>query len=225
MISNKVITLGSILLAGTFIMAGNGLADETYDARANGPQKTISFNTPVKASFTHEIHTADIGLDCSSCHDSKMAAENRGFAMQRGVAEATGVFTMANMAAGQFCGTCHNGEMAFGVDENCAACHQLPHDPIVWTVPVKAVVFSHNTHINDVGLDCASCHSDVFAMKVGAASASGNYTMQAIYDGQYCGSCHDGETAFASNTQCNSCHIGVKGYNRMMGTAPAAGGH
>ncbi|MBC8209409.1 MAG: hypothetical protein H8E79_09625 [Desulfobulbaceae bacterium] len=225
MINNKIITFATVLLAGSFFLTGNGHAEEAYDVQAYGPKTTIIFNTPVTASFDHKVHTADIGLDCSSCHDSEMVAEKRGFAMQRGVAEATGQFTMAAMAEGQFCGVCHDGDMAFGVDENCAACHQLPDDPIIWTAPVKAVIFSHDQHVNDIGLDCESCHSDVFAMKVGAAPATGNYTMRALNDGQYCGACHDGETAFASNTQCNTCHIGVKGYNRAMGTTPDTGGH
>ena len=39
--------------------------------------------------------------------------------------------------------------------------------------------------------------------------------MASLYEGNYCGACHDGDTAFASNTRCTACHIGVNGYERL----------
>ncbi len=100
-----------------------------------------------------------------------------------------------------------------------------PTEPIVFTKPVKAVIFEHKTHVEEYGLDCDSCHDDPFEMAAGTAEENDDFNMQSLYDGKYCGQCHDGDTAFASNTRCNYCHIGVKGYNRMMGPQPAAGGH
>lgn len=91
-----------------------------------------------------------------------------------------------------------------------------PEAPIVWVQPVKAVVFEHKVHIMDAGLSCDSCHDALFAMENGAAEKNDNFTMAALYKGSYCGSCHDGSTAFASNTQCASCHIGVRGHARLM---------
>ncbi|WP_456432053.1 c(7)-type cytochrome triheme domain-containing protein [Thermosulfuriphilus sp.] len=41
--------------------------------------------------------------------------------------------------------------------------------------------------------------------------------MKSLYEGKYCGACHNGEMAFAANTKCTTCHIGVRGYNRLMG--------
>jgi len=97
---------------------------------------------------------------------------------------------------------------------------------IVFTKPVKAVIFEHKNHIAQ-GLECDSCHSGLFEMATGTAEAKDDFTMASLYKGKYCGSCHDGNTAFASNTRCTVCHIGVKGYNRMNGKAPAGhgGGH
>ncbi len=103
-----------------------------------------------------------------------------------------------------------------------------PKDPIIWTKPVKAVVFYHEKHTKDAGLECDSCHDgEMFEMAAGTAEENEDFTMQSLYDGKYCGACHDGEMAFASNTRCTTCHIGVKGYNRLTGAAPAAsgGGH
>lgn len=99
-----------------------------------------------------------------------------------------------------------------------------PEAPIVFIAPVKAVVFTHKTHTMDAGLECDSCHDSLFAMEIGAAEQNEDYTMQSLYDGQYCGACHDGSTAFASNTRCTVCHIGVKGFDRMQG-GPKANAH
>ncbi len=90
-----------------------------------------------------------------------------------------------------------------------------PTEPIVFTQPVKAVVFDHKMHIEDAGLDCDSCHDDIFEQAAGTAEENGDFTMKSLYEGKYCGACHDGDTAFASNTRCAVCHIGVMGYNRM----------
>lgn len=96
---------------------------------------------------------------------------------------------------------------------------------IVFTKPVKAVVFEHKNHIAQ-GLDCDSCHSGLFEMATGTAEANEDFTMASLYQGKYCGACHDGNTAFASNTRCTVCHIGVKGFNRMSGKpAAGSGGH
>lgn len=92
-----------------------------------------------------------------------------------------------------------------------------PLAPIVWVKPVKSVVFSHKTHTMGAGLDCDSCHDDVFTMEAGASEEAEDFTMASLYEGKYCGSCHDGSTAFASNTRCTTCHIGVRGHARLAG--------
>lgn len=96
-----------------------------------------------------------------------------------------------------------------------------PKDPIVWVKPVKSVVFNHKTHTMGAELDCDSCHDDLFEMEAGAAEANDDFTMATLYDGGYCGSCHDGSTAFASDTRCTTCHIGVRGHARLLGEGGA----
>lgn len=52
---------------------------------------------------------------------------------------------------------------------------------------------------------CYACHPAVFEMKAGANPI----TMDAIRAGQYCGVCHDGDTAWGVGFDtCNRCHIG-----------------
>ncbi|MBA2849697.1 cytochrome c3 family protein [Thermosulfuriphilus ammonigenes] len=93
---------------------------------------------------------------------------------------------------------------------------------IIFTKPVKAVVFDHQKHM-DQGLSCDDCHEGLFEMAAGTAEESGDFTMKSLYEGKYCGACHNGEMAFASNTKCTSCHIGVRGYNRLMGKKEGTG--
>ena len=96
-----------------------------------------------------------------------------------------------------------------------------PAAPIIWTKPVEAVEFHHKTHTMDAGLDCDSCHDDLFVMEAGAAEENDDFTMASLYEGNYCGACHDGSTAFASDTRCTTCHIGVRGHARLKGGAAA----
>ena len=97
-----------------------------------------------------------------------------------------------------------------------------PADLIIWVKPVRSVVFSHKVHTLDTGLDCGSCHDDLFEMEAGAAEEYENFTMATMYEGGYCGACHDGETAFAANTRCTACHIGVRGHARLLGEEDAS---
>ncbi len=188
----------TLTIIATVFLAGNCLATEDYDVKAYGPKSPIIWNTPVKATFEHKVHTMDAGMDCSSCHDDI-------FTMQRGNAVKTKKFTMKAMAEGEFCGACHDGDTAFATDTNCMSCHGTSEEPIIWTVPTKAS-FSHTQHVDEFELECSSCHNSIFAMKAGAAESNKDFSMASFKDGKYCGSCHNGDDAFDSSTQCESCH-------------------
>ncbi len=98
-----------------------------------------------------------------------------------------------------------------------------PEAPIIWMHPVKGVAFLHKIHTMDAGLDCDACHDDLFEMEAGAAEEKDDFVMETIYEGGYCGACHDGDSAFAANTQCATCHIGVMGAMRENGETEEAG--
>jgi c(7)-type cytochrome triheme protein len=108
---------------------------------------------------------------------------------------------------------------------NPAASDEEHGGDIIYTIPLKSVLFSHKTHVEDLDMDCDSCHDDIFEMESLAVQQNSNFTMNSLYEGKYCGVCHDGSTAFASNSQCARCHIGVKGFNRMQGEETGEGGH
>ena len=100
-------------------------------------------------------------------------------------------------------------------EENGEEEAEYPTEPIIFTQPLKAVLFDHKIHVEEAGLSCEDCHEEVFPMEAGSTQENEDFTMEALYNGKYCGTCHDGESAFASNTRCATCHIGVMGLKRL----------
>jgi c(7)-type cytochrome triheme protein len=69
-------------------------------------------------------------------------------------------------------------------------------------VGIPAAVFPHWVH--RVQYRCDACHPRLFEMRKGAAAI----TMQKIDQGEYCGECHNGSTAFKTEFQtCARCHV------------------
>jgi c(7)-type cytochrome triheme protein len=97
---------------------------------------------------------------------------------------------------------------------------------IIYTQPLKSVTFSHKVHVDEKKIGCEQCHAKLFDMQALAVQKKPDFTMKSLYQGKYCGACHDGKAAFASNTQCARCHNGVKGFeaaNAEMKDKPSAG--
>lgn len=64
---------------------------------------------------------------------------------------------------------------------------------------IPDIIFSHPKHT--VWNGCELCHPEIF----GAKKGSTKYTMQDVFDGKFCGSCH-GKVAFP-NDDCQLCHL------------------
>lgn len=227
MSKQKTATLRLLVFLAAFLLAGSSMAEkakDSYDADKYGPEQSIVWDTPVKATFSHQTHTRDLGLSCDACHDGV-------FSMEQGAATKTGKFTMAAFAQGKFCGKCHNGSQAFSASKQCGSCHSAPTGPVVFTYPVKAVAFNHSIHVEKGKLACETCHKTVFTMKKGSvekaerASAAGTDTKREHLEklhARYCGNCHNASQAFGYLTRCTVCHIGVKGYNALQGDGKKA---
>lgn len=219
--TNKASTINLLALAAfltTSLLAHASMAEEAYDADKYGPQEPIVWTTPTKATFTHQTHTMDAGLECDSCHDKI-------FAMEQGSTEKAGNFSMKSFKEGKYCGSCHDGKTAFSTTTQCGSCHTPPETPIVFTSPVKSVSFEHSIHLKKGGLTCEACHKDVFAMKKGSveeAEQTGAHQgdkreyLEKLHN-KYCGTCHNASQAFGYLTRCTVCHIGVKGLESLQG--------
>ena len=203
--------------AGESVAAAEAQPAKEYESF--GDTQIINME-PVKAMFSHKSHVVTAGLSCDSCHPDL-------FERKRGAAKAKGDLNHTAMDAGMYCGACHDGKDAFATTnaKSCKTCHgsdMKQPGVIVFNKPVKGVVFDHKGHV-DMGLSCSSCHDSAFEMRMGAAEEEyKKFNMQALYQGKYCGVCHNGNIAFASNTRCTSCHIGVKGVARMQTADQAA---
>ena len=81
---------------------------------------------------------------------------------------------------------------------------------IFYTEPVNTVLFSHKLHVEQRELSCDLCHARNFDMQALKAQGNPDFTMKSLMEGKYCGACHNGTMAFASNTRCAGCHTGVK---------------
>ncbi|KAF0156339.1 MAG: cytochrome c family protein [Syntrophaceae bacterium] len=82
-----------------------------------------------------------------------------------------------------------------------------PAKGILYTKPLESVIFSHEQHAQK-GTTCATCHSGLFEMEALHVQNKKDFNMDSLYKGKYCGACHNGKKAFASDTQCARCHIG-----------------
>lgn len=81
-------------------------------ALAVGPGKSLEWKTSMgTVVFKGDSH-AGKGMKCVECH-------TKIFKMKKGSA----TMTMADINAGKFCGTCHNGTKAFKPAGNCTKCH------------------------------------------------------------------------------------------------------
>lgn len=70
---------------------------------------------------------------------------------------------------------------------------------------VSPVVFPHWFH--RVRYTCKTCHTD---LNIKLSAGSNKIKMSDIMDGQYCGACHDGETAWGIEN-CELCHSAKQG--------------
>jgi len=78
---------------------------------------------------------------------------------------------------------------------------------ILYTKPVESVIFRHQDHVKKNN-SCSVCHSGLFEMEALRAQKNKDFNMDSLYKGKYCGACHNGKKAFASDTQCARCHLG-----------------
>jgi c(7)-type cytochrome triheme protein len=82
---------------------------------------------------------------------------------------------------------------------------------ILYTEPLNAVTFKHKHHVDDKKISCDKCHSGLFEMDALNAQEKDNFVMESLYQGKYCGACHNGKVAFAADTQCARCHVRITG--------------
>lgn len=136
-------------------------------------------------AFSHSLHTGMFG--CGECHPDTFKAK-----------AGSNQVGMKQMEKGESCGACHDGDTAFGVKDSCVKCHA--GDIQYVNADAGNITFPHQAHIDMFG--CDECHPDQFKARRGVNKS----TMEAMEQGESCGACHDGSTAFGVAEDCESCH-------------------
>ena len=106
----KRISAVVILICCVLFIAGTALAVP--------PGMTLTFPSKMgPVVFSGAIH-AKAGLKCSACHPK---------IFQMVPVKSGAKITMKKIWAGQLCGHCHNGKVAFSAKDpkNCSKCHQV----------------------------------------------------------------------------------------------------
>lgn len=140
-------------------------------------------------SFSHYQHLEAVGNNCVLCHNQLFQIET----------SKNLPVSMADMQQGKSCGGCHNGSKAFSVTGDCASCH--PTRDISFNVEAGDALFSHEIHTGVYS--CSDCHPDLYIPETGRNSRT---SMEQMASGTSCGVCHDGDTTFSSDANCENCH-------------------
>lgn len=105
-----------LVLAGVTLAGGNTVYGALGDLVFEREGEVEGSSAFPPAVFPHWVHR--IRYRCYACHPAQ-------FEMQQGA----NAVTMDAIKKGQFCGACHNGNIAFNVDfQNCARCHKEPEE-------------------------------------------------------------------------------------------------
>ncbi|RWX51182.1 c(7)-type cytochrome triheme domain-containing protein [Candidatus Electrothrix marina] len=212
-----VVLLGSI---GVFV---TGLKNGTQEAQAATQEAPVQGAPAVLfpdyeiGLFSHKAHVTGAALQCTACH-------NGIFEMSASTAKGNDDFNKISFGEGKYCGACHNGSVAFGVQDeaSCSRCHGndvTSPDTILLEKPLKAILFNHALHNKELGLACNECHMKLFDMKTGSTGEEADFTMEAMYNGKYCGACHNGTMAFDLKADCTKCHVDTPEYKRATSGA------
>ena len=97
--------------------------------------------------------------------------------------------------------TRHTRELDHGGDRIwCLVCHDSENMDYLHTLNDEKIA------LDQAYVVCGSCHADGFRILSDAAGASAPMLMDPMSDGRHCGRCHDGETAFDVEDDCELCH-------------------
>jgi c(7)-type cytochrome triheme protein len=193
---NKKIRSEKIMKAGIAFRTVDDVVNPEFRKKHGLPDILAEGVRPETAVDPNHKKHIGMGLNCVDCH-GKMA--HNGIKGYR-----------TNMPV---CFACHDVKRKEGKrppeNNNCAACHRdsgkiAPQAPIIYKQKdAEPVSFSHQKHTAKA--KCGDCHTAIWPMKKGAVKMN----MEKMYEGKYCGTCHNEKKAFAA-TDCGKCHIEKK---------------
>lgn len=101
--------------AAAFVVA---LGAQTMPKLPEAIELPLDENSPGVVTFNHDTHIDAKQPDCTTCHPSMFRIVPKGSPVARTVV------THERMDKGELCGSCHDGEKAFAMDDDCTYCHR-----------------------------------------------------------------------------------------------------
>lgn len=109
MIRERLRTLALCLVLGSLVLVPEVVVGLSVPDSVRIPAAETR-TSPTAALFSHWSHNQ---YSCYSCHPSLFPMKKK-------------AFTHVDIARGQYCGACHNGKRAWGIDDDgieCDVCH------------------------------------------------------------------------------------------------------
>lgn len=159
------------LLWGLVVVSAIGTAWLLFSQEKARPRSEI-------IKFSHEYHQKVVGTECVDCHvqapESTEADDNLLGSMQE-------------------CGVCHDVDL----EEECTLCHFADEETWVpFRNPERAIVFNHKLHVQDLALECETCHKNLNEVALSNAESLPKMTD--------CAACHENRQA---TLECANCHL------------------
>jgi hypothetical protein len=140
-IYSKLSILAAVLLAGSGVLLVMAFERSPYKTNEN-----MVYPQPIK--FSHDHHTAGLGLDCRYCHHT----------VERSA--------VATIPATEVCMNCHSQIWADSPMLEPVRASYRDNKPILWNKVYDLpdyVYFDHSIHVSK-GVACFSCHGNVNEM-------------------------------------------------------------
>ncbi len=131
------------ILGGVVLAAGGVLLVMAFERSPYKTNQNMVYEQPVK--FSHDHHTAGVGLDCRYCHHTVERSP------------------MATIPATEVCMNCHSQIWADSPMLEPVRASYRDNKPIRWNKVYDLpdyVYFDHSIHVTK-GVSCFSCHGDV----------------------------------------------------------------
>ncbi len=146
----------------------------------SGTSIGVATETPVVIEFSHDLHVADLEINCTKCHNPKLLKSSM---------SSDDII----LPTEKRCLKCHE---VWKEDGECENCHLGSKPYETFPTVVRNFKFPHKTHWVDQKIECNECHGDMAGVD--------NFPPIPVMDD--CMSCHVEKHA---PEYCSSCHENV----------------
>ena len=168
-------TVPALTVAIAIVALSAAGCGDAIEGMSHGPQ-------PVQ--FNHSLHTTELEMDCSECHQSVMTSRK------------------ATLPTRDLCIECHEEAQGESQEEQKLVALLETESELDWQriyVLPKHVYFSHFRHVTLGQIGCQTCHGEMNKLTAPPTSMATD-----ALDMDYCIDCH---TERRETTDCLACHM------------------